>query len=856
MSFWQQLNQLLSETPGNVVYHLVTLFAIQATLAISLSQWRRERQRQRRQGQSELARRLTLASLGLLIARFLLLVVSLAVAGNADATLPVRVLPPLEQAVNTVTVVLVAWALLPYFRSSPRLTDVAAVLVLLLAGVMYAFFAQDWALNAQPGMTYNASEQSTIWGGFQLLVVIVAVAVLLLQRFPGGGLRFLTLLALLAAHAVQFWDYPESVPNQTEIPFWIRLGHLVTLPMMSVVAYRHAIDRLLATQLRNRPAPEQMAQSLQWATRVIEATSAQQAMQEAADMILGMTGAAFVGVATVLPEDPGQLNLVSAREQAQGPRNWGLKVRDWPAFRMAMDQEEVVELLPEGVGARQVHDFYRELGLPAAGALLVVPLQVEGQRLGVLLLSGPPEGDRWPFEIRSIMPPLARYVARAVHLARRAQEARAAEGAPVRRVQVGEDHGPIEERASRVESPAAPPARPQQEAETVVSGRVIALEEERDRALEELKTLSSRLQRSEAQRKRAQERARDLADTVDQMEQTRPESEQVAALEAEVAALRESLIEAEEAMAMAAAAEGELSTEWVTTTISRYSGELEEAQRRIDALETELQERGSEEGNEVMTSLAQELRTPLTSIAGYTDLLLGETMGILGRRQRDFLQRVRANVERMGVLLDQIVQLASAQTPRATVGDVELVDVNEVVETAVSAVITQLRKKDLRLNLNIAEDLPRIPANHDALCQVLIHLLSNASQVSGPQGEMTVSAHADTMREVQRDGDVNLETFIHLSVKDSGSGIRPEDRTHVFDPQYRADNPLIGGLGDTGAGLAVAQTLVVAHGGRIWVESEMGQGSTFSVLLPLAENGRGPEDGPGAGPEGRLEGDG
>lgn len=294
-------------------------------------------------------------------------------------------------------------------------------------------------------------------------------------------------------------------------------------------------------------------------------------------------------------------------------------------------------------------------------------------------------------------------------------------------------------------------------------------------------------------------------------------------------------------MAMAAAAESELSTEWVTTTISRYSGELEEAQTRIQTLEEDLRRREPGYGNQVVMSVAQDLRTPLTSIGGYTDLLLGETMGILGARQRDFLQRVRANVERMGVLLEQIVQMAAKPARAVAISNVEMVDVQDVIDTAVSTVLAQLRKKELRVRFDVAAGLPPVPANRDALCQVLIHLLSNASEVSAANAEMTIGAHTDLMRAEEPDGGVHEEMFVHLTVRDAGGGIRLDDRMHVFDPQYRADNPLIAGLGETGAGLSVAQTLVSAHGGRVWVDSEMGAGSTFSVLLPVSNNGHGSE---------------
>ena len=803
MSFWQQLNQLLSETPGNIVYHLVTLFAIQATLAIALSQWRRARSTGR---DDQLARRLTLAALAILVSRVAFLIVSLRLSGEPDRLAAVRILPPLEQAVNAATALLVVWGVVPSFPGLPRLNDVITILGLLLLGVMYVFFAQEWAAAAEPGIIYNGSRQSNIWGAVQLAILTLGVIVLVAARFPGRGLRFFTILALLGGHVAQFWDYPESIPRSSEAPFWIRLGHLIGFPLLAALAYRHTIQQLLAAQMGNRPATEQLAESLALATRVVDSPTLAQTRREAVKVAAQALGAPFVGLALTNPEHPGHLSVTGTAPGEEEARQWELNLDDWPAFRLAIEQEDAVELLPEGMGARQLHDLYREMGVQRQGPLLVASLRANENVVGVLLLGGRLEWDAWPAGSRGLTSRLAAYLARALYNARAYEKALA----------------------------DVPPLTPAPEAG--VSGRVIALEEERDRALEEAKRLAGRLQQTEARLAKSREQTRHLAATLQALEEKGAPAAgpEVEALETEITALRESLIETEEALAMAAAGESELSTEWVMLTLTRYSGELEEAQERVAKLEDDLARRESEESAAVVTSLLQELRTPLTSIAGYTDLLLGETMGILGTKQRDFLQRMRASVERMGLLLEQIVQVAAISGRPAKLEDVEFVDVEEAVDTAVNVVISQVRKKELRLNLDIEQAIPPVPANRGALCQVLIHLLNNASQATAAQGTMTIRAHTDVMTiRSGENGDDGPARFVHLTVTDSGGGIRPEDRFRVFDSQYRADNPLIAGLGDTGAGLSVARALIAAHGGRIWVDSEMGKGSTFSVLLPL-----------------------
>jgi|GEM_PF-818575 len=827
MSFWQQLLQLLSEAPGNAVYHLVTLFAIQATLALAISQWRRERAQEQ---EDPFTRRLALAAAAMLLARFILLLISLLLAARGDRVLAVDVLPPLEQAVNTVTALLLVWAVVSPPSTFPRLLDVIAVLLLFLTGVMYAFFAQEWATSAAAGLTYNGTPQSTAWGILQLSVLGAGTVYLLFARRPGWFLSVAPIVVLLVAHVAHFWDYPEIIPRDTEIAIWIRLGHLVALPLLAIIAYRNTLSRLLSGRRESGPPAEQFAETLRLATHVIDSPDLRSTLAAATELVAELSGAPFVGLAVTESERPDRLQVSTFLQELtleqrvrSEPQSWALNLDDWPAFRLAMDQEQPLELLPEGVGARQLHDLAQELGIETPGPLMIVPLQAKAVTLGVLLLGAPAEQEKLAPPLRTLAFRLANYVAQVLYN-NRAAETHLQEAQPI-------NSGPTE----------------------MVSGRVIALEEERDRAKDQAETLAGRLQQTEMRLNQAQQQARDLAATVEALEQARPGDDR-AALEAEIEALRESLFEAEEAMAMAAAGEGELSPEWVTMTISRYSADLEAAQAQIAELEETLAQREPSQMGELLTALAQELRTPLTSIGGYTDLLLGETMGILGSKQRQFLQRVKANVERLGVLLEQIVRLAAADNQPARLTDVEPVAVAEVVETAVDTVITHMRKKELRLNLAIPEAIPRLYGNREALCQVFIHLLHNAFQVSEHHGEVVVTAHTDTMQAETADGGQETEHFIHLAVQDSGGGIRPEDRAHVFDPQYRADHPLITGLGDTGAGLSVAQTLVGAHGGRIWVDSEMGVGTTFSVLLPVGQNGsRPPQDAEAPAPGGTTE---
>jgi signal transduction histidine kinase len=259
--------------------------------------------------------------------------------------------------------------------------------------------------------------------------------------------------------------------------------------------------------------------------------------------------------------------------------------------------------------------------------------------------------------------------------------------------------------------------------------------------------------------------------------------------------------------------------------ISRLKRELFTAESTLKRIEgQEKPAAATQEQSEIIASISQELRQPMSSITGYTDLLLGESAGILGALQRKFLERIKSSTERMGGLLDDLIQL-SANADGHTRFDPTMVDVNAVIDDAIAMCIAQLREKNIVLRVDIPDALPPIVADRDGMMQILVHLLSNAGAASDIEGE--IALHASLKKE---EGGTD---YILIQVSDTGGGISKQDLPRVFSRMYRADNALIQGLGDTGVGLSIVKTLVEAHNGRIWVDSEMGRGSTFSILLPV-----------------------
>jgi signal transduction histidine kinase len=284
--------------------------------------------------------------------------------------------------------------------------------------------------------------------------------------------------------------------------------------------------------------------------------------------------------------------------------------------------------------------------------------------------------------------------------------------------------------------------------------------------------------------------------------------------------------------------------EEVSQQRNRLERQLNESQSAIAALEDQVSsyQARSASGAEpearrsyspdLILGMVQEFRTPMTSIVGYIDLLLDEAAGILGEMQRKFLQRVAANISRMTFMLDDITRLAALDTDRFALSP-EPVDVVNLIEESITNSTHQFREKGLTVNLNLDDEIPPVRADRDAVTQIINELLINAYLASPPDGQVFIGARRQQVTLSGNDNFTNPADSLLVSVEDRGGGILPEDLPRVFARKYRAENPLVQGLGDTGVGLSIAKTLAEAHGGALWLESRENVGSIFYFALPI-----------------------
>lgn len=221
--------------------------------------------------------------------------------------------------------------------------------------------------------------------------------------------------------------------------------------------------------------------------------------------------------------------------------------------------------------------------------------------------------------------------------------------------------------------------------------------------------------------------------------------------------------------------------------------------------------------SEFTALISHEIRTPLTSIKGYVDLVLDETMGELNENQKMCLHTVSDNVSRLARLISDVLDISKIERGefRLNRGPINL---KNTLEKVLKELIPIATKKRINLKLDV-NDLAT-NADKDRMAQVFTNLIENAIKFSPENTEVIIS------------GKEELNEKIHITIQDQGIGIANDEFDKIFDRFYQIDASNKRKIGGTGLGLAVCKNIIHAHDGKIWVESEIGKGSTFHVVLP------------------------
>jgi signal transduction histidine kinase len=777
MPFLEQIFTLLANAPGNLVYHLVLAFSITGALQGAINQLRATGYPQ--------VRRMVIG-LGLLLAGQVVLfaVSGLAWQGVLNAT---HILPSLDRAVLVFSLLWIVW--MWAFPEPNRAWDAVTTILSLLV-----FTGLIFGVVLQAGVTdqnnFNLSTQSLAWNIVSLVVIVLGLGLLFMRRPLGWGNGLAVLL--LAALGFGLDSFLTSSGNHSGV---VRLFMMAAFPLLLTLPNRFptpvsgAKTQTVAVFQKNvaesagtdRPSqalrerrrystdPKTLSSLLALAAEVDAGKINQHIVRAVAQaMLADLCFLIFIG------DDKNTLFIASGYDLIREENlDGGLMNKDSvPMLANAVLRGRSLRL-PASTTSSDLKGLGDMLGLSNPGNLLNVPIMNDKGTFGSVLLLSPYSNRLWNADDQTFLSNIATSFV------------------------------PIIERGRKI-------AEIEQQRETARQGS------------EEAQTQLARIQASNTELNQEMEALKEKMGLGGEMQEDYKEA--VKALEAlriENEKLK-SRVEAAQAGGSSGNEYYESELKLTLGEVARLQNQLAEANIKLLELEKQPSGKLSTDQAEVIASIAQELRQPMSSIIGYTDLMLGESVGILGALQRKFVERIKASTERIGSLIDDLIQITTLETGLMSLKP-ENVDLNLIIDNAMAYTSSQLREKNISLRIDLPEALQPIQADREAIQQILIHLLQNAGAASPVEGSITMRVRAE--RENEQD-------YVLMQVADTGGGIPQGDIERVFSRLYRADNALIEGVGDTGVGLSIAKTLTEAQGGRIWVDTEAGTGSTFSVLLP------------------------
>jgi signal transduction histidine kinase len=234
--------------------------------------------------------------------------------------------------------------------------------------------------------------------------------------------------------------------------------------------------------------------------------------------------------------------------------------------------------------------------------------------------------------------------------------------------------------------------------------------------------------------------------------------------------------------------------------------------------------------SEFVSFVAHELKNPMTSIKGYTELLSAGAVGPINEMQTNFLTTIRSNVERMSTLVSDLNDNAKIEAGRLRL-EYKAVEVHDVVDEVVRSTRRQIEDKKQELQLDVPDALPQIWADRTRVGQILSNLVSNAHKYT-PEGGKIIFGAKVAGNQWDPNGAAQV---VHIWVKDNGIGISPEDQPKIFGKFFRSDDQKAREVPGSGLGLNITKSLVEMQGGKIWFESEYRKGTTFHFTIPVAE---------------------
>jgi signal transduction histidine kinase len=778
--FLKQIYQFLATSPGNFIYHIVLALCVAVVFQAAVHA--------RQAGGVPQTRRMVIGLSILLGCQVLLFFFGfLTWMGWLGE---IQLLPALDRAVSLLSLVWLAW--LWAFPEPSKPADLSAFLLSLLVIFLFILTGIFPGKGLEAG--FNLSVWETVWQICSLGIAILGILLLALQRPIGwGNGLFVFILAFLGHLVTLIWRLEGDYPG------FLRFAHLAMFPLLFTLIQHYpagvklGVNKKLVSEMEgNVPVWEERRQYS------ADANTFQTLLKLAGESSIEDICPTLVrGVAESMLADICSFIVMGENDRLVFPCTFDL-VHDKFLDVVNVEKESVPVLdkaflrsqplmMPASDTSLDISSLCQAFELKNTGSLLYVPIPAPRHNpIGGILLLSPYSGREWTEDDQEYLlkasvsfQPLLERGDKFSALTKERDEAR------------GELQTVQEELKgiSRLDQPAGD----NQPGET-----------EYQAGMQTEKLASMTAMRDEAQKK--------IEQLYNDLEQLRLENEELRIMGVPVQADT-----------------GKLETDLrqALEDVAKLQNTLVEANQRINGLEAQPAQAFNGEKLEVLSRITRDMVEPMTSIVDYTDLLLGESIGTLGPLQKKYMDKVKISTEIIGNLVNDLVQITNIDTGRMDFQP-ELIELNLVVDNAMGYTGTQLREKNITLRLDIPEVPSHIMIDGEALQQILIHLMQNATAASPEEGVVTLRMQVN-----EEEGNPQLL----IQVTDSGEGIAPGNIPLAFTRRYGAEQANIAGVGDTGVGLSIVKTLVEAQQGQIWVDSQEKCGSTFNVILPIQQTG-------------------
>lgn len=769
----------LTTSEGSLVYHIVLVFAIITTLQSAFFHARSSGFPQARRA---------VFGLGILISAQIALFVFNALAAQMLSLS--AFLPTIDRALTLFSLIWMIW--LWGVPEPSRPADVITTLVSLLVAAGFALTLVTLAQG--PYVPFNLTYLDTLWQIASIVTAIVGILLIVFRRPNGWGNGMAVFLLALTGHTLHLL-FGRTISG--DFPGAVRLAYLATAPILMTLPQRFpapsSTGGTTSINKQTSPVDERRRYSTDpktfHALLALAGESSSDKLSQAITRAIAQTMLADLCFLIYLTDNNNQMQIASGYDliREENLDGGSMNKNMIPMLTNALQRGRPLRL-PSSSTSADIKGLSDLLGLASPGHLMSVPIVTpEKDPIGGVLMLSPYSNRLWSAEDQAFLANIALSLV------------------------------PIIQRGQRMTTLEAKGEQTRQ-ALDIAQSRIADMERRNSDLLKQMEAVKADSQEGLAQAEHLAALTKVQEEAQKAIEKLKKENEELRTAK-DVKGVRS----VGTSNANSTQVESELRR--TLEEVARLQNQLAEANMRVIEAEKGATVTRSSEQAEVVASISQELRQPMSSIVGYTDLLLGESVGILGALQRKFVERIKSSTERIGTLIDDLIQVTTLETGLNDLKP-EQVDLNLIIDNAMSYTSSQVREKNISMHLDLPKNMQPIHADREALQQILIHLLQNAGSASPVEGTVNLS--------VRTQADEGKE-YVLIQVSDTGGGISAEDLPRVFTRLYRADNVLIQGVGDTGVGLSIAKTLTEAQKGRIWVDSKTGVGSTFSVLLPLAK---------------------